>query len=282
MKRCPRTLWTTVVGRVGTRALGLALLGVLLGGTVCLAGHPPIEVSAKQKSQAAREVEKAARLVQERDYRGGLDRYLAALALDPYNEKARTGLAFLIGPIGHPEPQAAASTAVPAQEGPRRSTMLIAGTPLEDGAILGAIPGAPRTGFRTDGPYYAQARPYLRLVSESSQRHEVDPRLILGVIKVESNFNPQAMSPSGAVGLMQLMPGTAARFGCTAAADPAQNIDAGTAYLRYLLELFHGDVDRALAAYNTGEMTVVKQGGVPGSPALRQFVDSVKGYARRF
>ena len=113
-------------------------------------------------------------------------------------------------------------------------------------------------------------------------KHDVDPRLVLAVIKAESNFNPRARSKSGARGLMQLMPATARRFGARSIDDPAQNIDAGTKYLRYLLVLFEGDVDRALAGYVAGEMTVVKQGGVPHVKGVETYIRRVRGYASQF
>ncbi len=156
--------------------------------------------------------------------------------------------------------------------------------PAGDGRrpILGAIPGAPPGPIRASGPGYRAAEPYLALVRRTAARHGVDPRLILGVITVESNFDPKARSRSGARGLMQLLPETGRRYGARVLDDPAQNIDAGTGYLRYLLDLFGGDIDRALAGYNAGEMTVVNAGGVPDAPAVRKFIRDVKASGSRF
>ena len=148
-------------------------------------------------------------------------------------------------------------------------------------AAPGDFPDAARP-IRTTGPSYRLAQPYLRKVRRSAARYGVDPRLILGVIQVESNFNPKARSASGARGLMQLMPETARRFGARRIDDPAENIDAGARYLRYLLDLFGGDVDRALAGYNAGEMTVFRVGAVPDSPGVRNFVRDVKACGRQF
>ena len=122
----------------------------------------------------------------------------------------------------------------------------------------------------------------LGFVLESSERNGVDPRLILAVIRAESNFDPGARSSSGARGLMQLMPGTAKRFGAKSIGDPAQNIEAGTRYLRYLLELFKGDVDRTLGAYIAGEMAVVRSGGVPPTKGVQAYVRKVRNYAFEF
>ena len=89
------------------------------------------------------------------------------------------------------------------------------------------------------------------------------PQLVHSVIKVESNYDPQAVSAKGAQGLMQLMPETARRFGVANAFDPIDNIQGGTRYLRYLLDLYKGDYALALAAYNAGEGAVEKYGSIP-------------------
>jgi soluble lytic murein transglycosylase-like protein len=101
---------------------------------------------------------------------------------------------------------------------------------------------------------------YDQLVLESAARNGVDPALMVEVMRQESGFNPRAHSYKGACGLMQLMPGTAARFGVTKIFDPAQNIEAGAKYLRFLLDKFDGDVQLALAGYNAGEGAVVDAG----------------------
>ncbi len=98
------------------------------------------------------------------------------------------------------------------------------------------------------------------LIQKFSQKHEVDPALIHAVIDVESGFNIHAISRTGAVGAMQIMPATAARYGATHPADPAQNIEAGTRYLKDLLVLHKGNLALALASYNAGEGTVARHG----------------------
>jgi soluble lytic murein transglycosylase-like protein len=102
-----------------------------------------------------------------------------------------------------------------------------------------------------------------RLVKAASDRHQVDADLIASVIRAESNFNPQARSPKGAQGLMQLMPATASRLGVSDAFHPENNIDGGTRYLRELLLRYNDDVVKALAAYNAGPERVARYGGVP-------------------
>ena len=101
------------------------------------------------------------------------------------------------------------------------------------------------------------------LVSAASGRHRVDPDLITSVIHAESSFNPRAVSPKGAEGLMQLMPQTASRLGVQNAFEPNANVDAGTRYLRELLIRYNGDVAKALAAYNAGPQRVEQYRGVP-------------------
>ena len=100
-------------------------------------------------------------------------------------------------------------------------------------------------------------------IIEAAKKFDVDAALVSAVIKAESDFNPREMSNKGAQGLMQLMPGTAARFGVTDSFDPVANIYGGTRYLRWLLTKFDGNADLAVAAYNAGEGNVWKYNGVP-------------------
>ena len=100
------------------------------------------------------------------------------------------------------------------------------------------------------------------LVNEAAKNYDVNPLLVDSLIQVESNYNPLAVSPKGAQGLMQLMPGTAQRFGVTDSFDPKQNIEAGVRYLKLLQDTFQDD-RLAIAAYNAGEKAVTKYGDVP-------------------
>ncbi len=111
-----------------------------------------------------------------------------------------------------------------------------------------------------------------RIATEQS----VPPELLHSVILVESNYNPAAVSPKGAQGLMQLMPETARRFGVPDSFDPVENIQGGAKYLKYLLELYKGDYPRALAAYNAGEKAVAKYGGIPPFAETRNYVAQVQ------
>jgi soluble lytic murein transglycosylase-like protein len=104
---------------------------------------------------------------------------------------------------------------------------------------------------------------YDSIIERYAAKYDVDPTLVRAVIQVESDFNPNCVSNKGARGLMQLMPGTAKRFGVTQIHDADQNIHGGVRYLAYLLELFNQDLPRVLAGYNAGENAVLKYGGIP-------------------
>jgi hypothetical protein len=115
------------------------------------------------------------------------------------------------------------------------------------------------------------------LVRQAANRNQVDPQLVHAIIQVESDYQPNALSSKGAMGLMQLIPATAMRFGVENPFDPKQNIEGGVIYLKYLLNLFGGDLSLALAAYNAGENSVLRQGGIPSFAETREYVRKVSG-----
>jgi Transglycosylase SLT domain/Sel1 repeat len=113
------------------------------------------------------------------------------------------------------------------------------------------------------------------LVSSMAKDFKLDPRLVLAVMRAESNYDPFARSPKGAQGLMQLIPETAERFGIKDSNDPSENIRGGMSYLKWLLSFFRGNVVLALAAYNAGEKTIEKYNGVPPYPETMAYVQRI-------
>jgi len=119
-------------------------------------------------------------------------------------------------------------------------------------------------------------RKYSDLVAKAADRHQVDAKLLHAVIQAESAYDASAISSAGAVGLMQLMPDTAKRYGVTNRRDPDQNIEGGTRYLKYLLQLFDSNLKLAVAAYNAGENAVIKyHHSIPPYPETRNYVNQV-------
>lgn len=118
------------------------------------------------------------------------------------------------------------------------------------------------------------ARQVPDFVQRAAELQQLDPLLVHSVIQAESAYNPFAISPKGAKGLMQLMPSTARRFGVSNSFNVFDNIQGGVRYLRYLMDLF-GNTKLAVAAYNAGEQAVIKYGGVPPFPETRNYVRAV-------
>jgi hypothetical protein len=117
--------------------------------------------------------------------------------------------------------------------------------------------------------------PFGNLIRAAAQKHGVDEKIITHLIEVESNFNPRAVSRKQAQGLMQLIPETAARYSVVDIFDPAQNIEAGTHYLKDLLERYRGNLSLALAAYNAGPDMVTRYGGIPPFPETQKYVRQI-------
>ena len=140
------------------------------------------------------------------------------------------------------------------------------------GKLVRAVSGgAERPKLATVAPPPAQIQ---QLVEKSAKAHNVDPLLVQSVIQVESNYNHYAVSPKGAEGLMQLMPGTARMLGVTNSFDPAENIEAGVKYLRYLQNVYQDD-RLALAAYNAGPKAVDRYKGAPPYAETQDYVNQV-------
>ncbi|ULA69136.1 MAG: hypothetical protein LZF62_410091 [Nitrospira sp.] len=158
--------------------------------------------------------------------------------------------------------------------------------PLAVAACLTAImPPASRVAFdpvMNDAVRRPSHEPIASLIATYAKQYALDPALLQAIIKVESNFNSDAVSSKGAIGLMQLMPLTAAAFHVLDPFDPKDNIRAGAALLRGLLDRFGGDVSLALAAYHLGEARVRQAIGAPALPATQLYVDRVLGHYDRF
>ena len=123
---------------------------------------------------------------------------------------------------------------------------------------------------------------FAAIVDAKAKKHKVIPELLHAVIEAESAYDPDAVSRAGAVGLMQLMPATAKRFGVTDRTNPSQSVDGGARYLRYLLDYFDNDLTLAIASYNAGEGAVIKHGRkIPPYRETQKYVVKVKKFLRR-
>jgi soluble lytic murein transglycosylase-like protein len=147
----------------------------------------------------------------------------------------------------------------------------LAVAPVARPARQGLVAAAPATLFQQPPPVNAPPQ-IVRFVNLVAPEYQLAPALVLAVMATESNFDPLAVSPKNAQGLMQLIPDTAARFQVRKLTDPTQNIRGGMAYLRWLMAYFEGDVSLVLAAYNAGEKAVDRYRGVPPYAETRMYV----------
>ena len=165
---------------------------------------------------------------------------------------------------------------VPESEG---FTLLIAAPPPD--TLPAALPSSADPQLRA--ALMDRARSYVPWVEEAARASKVDARLLHAVIAAESGYNPAALSPKGAVGMMQLLPATARRYGVANSYDAQQNIQGGARYLADLLRMFHNDTRLALAAYNAGENAVWRYGAkVPPYRETEAYVPRVLDFYRKF
>jgi hypothetical protein len=142
--------------------------------------------------------------------------------------------------------------------------------PVQDLVVTGSIPTAEAISTPK-----AEAESYDEIIEKYANRYQLDPSLIRSIIETESGFNPKAVSPKGAQGLMQLMPSTAERLGVQNSFDPEQNIRGGIKHFRFLMDTFDNDLELSLAAYNAGENLVLRLGRVPQIKETRNYIQSV-------
>jgi soluble lytic murein transglycosylase-like protein len=142
-------------------------------------------------------------------------------------------------------------------------------------STISSAPVAPPFGASSSGSLDPIDTRLDRIVREVAERHKMDPALVKAVISTESGWNPRAVSRKGAVGLMQLIPATAQRYGVGNPFDPAQNVEGGTMHLKSLLDRYNGDLTKSLAAYNAGERAVDASRGVPSYPETQRYVRKV-------
>ncbi len=137
----------------------------------------------------------------------------------------------------------------------------------------------PGTGAKSKdvrGKYVSSGSDLAAMVDRVAEKYGLDPALLRAVVKVESDFNPLAVSHAGAMGLMQLMPGTAGELGVKNPFDPAENLEGGARYLKSMIERFGGDLKLALAAYNAGPGAVDRHGGVPPYGETISYIERIR------
>jgi soluble lytic murein transglycosylase-like protein len=182
------------------------------------------------------------------------------------------------GPASSPS----GTTAPPVTTAPPLSTApsLTTASPPATSAASVEAPSAMATA--TPAAASSSSSTYDAPIAQAAARHGIDPALLHGLIQQESGFDPNARSSSGALGLTQLMPGTASSLGVSNPLDPLQSIEGGARYLSEMLSRFGGNTAEALAAYNAGPGAVSRYGGVPPYAETQDYVSKVMGYANAY
>lgn len=253
------------------------------GSAIVLADEPPVLVRWLDQGYAA-------------EYRGdrtlAAQRYCAAAREGSLEGQYRLGRMLLLGGVPGDQPVATTLLALAAQRGHEKARALLgeraSGEQLPD-CLLPDPPPPPSVQNAAISAeeverYVAALAPWqrrqARMLERLAPRFAVDPGLALAIVRVESNFDPQALSPRNAQGLMQLIPETAERYGVRDVWNAEQNARAGLAHLRWLLQRFEGNVALASAAYNAGEGAVERHGGIPPFAETRDYVKRVLAFYR--
>jgi TPR repeat protein len=209
------------------------------------------------------------------DYDRAVKLYCAAARRGNVRAQYRLGWMYANGRgVARDDGLAAAWFSLAAEKGDEQSRRMLDHLVKPKRPVVARCVGAGRTSVE---PFLARANsPERKAVAQAvhrlADRYALDPNLVFAVIEAESGFNPKAVSPKGAMGVMQLMPGTADRFGVRDPFDVEDNLKGGMAYLRWLLGQFDGSVPLALAAYNAGEEAVARYGGIPPYPETQTYV----------
>ena len=156
------------------------------------------------------------------------------------------------------------------------------GASAGEGAFAAALQAATTTGASAQPAAGGGSTQYDAMIEAAAARNHLDPALLHGLIQQESGFDPNSQSSAGAMGLTQLMPGTASSLGVANPLDPAESIEGGARYLAEMMSRFGGNAEQALAAYNAGPGAVAQYGGVPPYAETQSYVQKVLGYAESY
>lgn len=280
-----------LVARLLVALIFLGAAGTAAAGGRGVAGEAPVWTD--EPPVLARLIEDGYRAESLRLQQMAAMRYCAAARMGSIEAQYRLGRLYLVGHGNMRNPTFATALLALAARGGHAKAQRLLGS-VRDSTVLpaclfeGVPPDLAGTGevvpqevvdrfVRALPPH---KRRHAHLVQRLALRFSVDPRLALAIVRSESDFNPSARSPKNAQGLMQLMPETAERFGVRNILDPEQNVRGGLAYLRWLLELYEGDVMLAAAAYNAGEGAVERYGGVPPYAETQAYVGRILAFYR--